>query len=440
MHGILRQTRTYRPKTGGRQRRIATPWRHLWSLGSALSRKGLAGVCRVLLVFLVAMTVAEMAHGKEEIVVGTHLPLSGILSQIGKEQQWAYQRSVEDINAAGGIYVAEYGKKLPVRLLVVDDQSLPAVVVAAVQRLITEEHVDFLLSGHTAVHGVIPGSIIAEIHKTYYHATGSFIQPWLEHKFLWSTLLFVDMEKTAAVPYALWQSLPGSARPKRIALVMEDVYAGLAFGGILRKKAKEFGYAIVYDTTIPSGTTDYRREIAAMQDAQVDAALIYNSVAASAAFVRQVKDSGLPLKFLCGWRGTWPVEFALAMGDAAENVISDGHWSENYPYPGARELGERFRADFGHTSISVGAFYALAQVLWQAIEQAGSLNPALVRHAVLNGTFQTVLGKIDYDQQGVALYPPIAFQWINGRPEVVYPLGQARYPLRSPLSPAPEAR
>jgi len=400
----------------------------------------LAVAALLFLLFLGRTAVAANASERTEIIVGTHLPLTGILSQIGKEQQWAYERSVKDINAAGGIFVAEYEKKLPVRLIILDDQSSPAVVVSVVQRLIAEHRVDFLLSGHTAVHGVIPGCIIAEINQTYYHATGSFIQPWQEHKFLWSTLLFVDMEKTAAVPFELWHSLPAEERPKRIALVMEDVYAGLAFGSVLRKKAAEFGHEVVYDRTIPSGTLDYRGEIKVMQESRVDAALIYNSVADSVTFIRQVKESGLPLKFLCGWRGTWPAEFALAMGEAAENVISDGHWSEDYPYPGAKELGAAYRADFGRPSISVGAFYALAQVLWQAIEQAGSLNPAVVRHQVLNSTFHTVLGPIDYDQKGVGLYPPIAFQWLDGRPEVIYPRNRAKYPVRSPLAPTPGGR
>ena len=213
-------------------------------------------------------------------------------------------------------------------------------------------------------------------------------------------------------------------------------YVGIVSGTCL----SEFGHEVVYDKTIPSGTQDYRGEIEVMKEARVDAALIYNSVADSVTFIRQVKESRLPLKFLCGWRGTWPAEFALTMGEAAENVISDGHWSEDYPYPGAKELGAAYRADFGRPSISVGAFYALAQVLWQAIEQAGSLNPALVRHQVLNSTFQTVTGPIDYDQIGVGLYPPIAFQWIDGRPEVIYPRNRARYAVRSPLSPSPGAR
>lgn len=396
--------------------------------------RGLALTVCLIFVMDTAATAEVPGKGKEAIVVGTHLPLSGILSEIGKEQQWAYEASVRDVNVAGGIYVDDYNRKIPVKLVILDDQSSPSVVVTVVQRLIAEYRVDFLLSGHTAVHGVVPGSIIAEINKTYYHATGSFIQPWQEHNFHWSTLLFVDMAKTAAVPYELWQSLPRSERPKRVALMMEDVYAGLAFGSMLRKKAEEFGYQVVYDKTVASATADYHREIATMKELQVDAVLVYNAVADSVAFIRQVKESHLPLKFLMGWRGTWPAEFGRIMGPDVENVISDGHWSEEYPYAGAKELGAKYRAEFGRPSTSVGAFYALTQVLWQAIEQAGSLNPDLVRHQVLTGTFHTVLGTIAYNLQGIGYYPPLAFQWIDGIPEVVYPLDRATHKVRSPLS------
>ncbi len=217
----------------------------------------------IYMVFIVFFTafqcnaIAGVKSEKREILVGAHLPLSGIMTAIGKAQKWAYEAAVADINKTGGIYVVEYQKKLPVRLLVMDDESDPSVVVSAVETLIKKEKVDFLLSGYTAVYGVIPGCIIAEINKIYYHATSSFIPSWLPHHFTWwSTLLFFGMEQSVTMPFEIWKSLPAEKRPRRPALIMEETYDAMAFGKLFHKKAEKYGYEFVLDASISATNKD----------------------------------------------------------------------------------------------------------------------------------------------------------------------------------------
>lgn len=167
-------------------------------------------------------------EAKKEIVIGTNLPLTGILAMAGAEQQWAYQTAVNDVNKAGGVLVKEYGKKLPVRLIVADDESDPGKAAAAVERLIKLDKVDLLLGGFAAPFGVIPGCITAEKYKKYYHTTICLIPPWLEHKFKWSTLFFFDLVQACAVPFEIWNTLPKDQRPQKPALIMEDTFDGRA--------------------------------------------------------------------------------------------------------------------------------------------------------------------------------------------------------------------
>lgn len=366
----------------------------------------------------------------QEIRVGTHLPLSGILASIGVENRWAYETAVDDINKAGGIYLAAYDRKLPVRLVVLDDESSPSKTVAAVYQLINQENVDFILSGHSAAYGVIPGCIAAERNKVYYHATASFAQPWLAHHFQWSTLLFVDMAALASVPFKLWDTLPLDQRPKRAALIMADTFDGLALGGMFQKKASEYGYRFIMDASLPSDSKDYSTLISKAKKLDVDAILIFASSAECISFIRQMKKNNLNVKYLHGFQGTWPVEFGQVLGRDAQYVVTDGHWSERYKAPGAKELGQRYYRKFHKHSVSIGAFYALAQILWQAIEKAGYLDPALVRQAVLEGEFKTTLGNIDYNSKGVGFYPSPAFQWIDGQQVLIYPFNLADQKLQ----------
>ena len=66
---------------------------------------------------------SAQAADRSEIVIGTNLPMTGMLAGAGKEQKWSYDQAVADINAKGGIFVKEYGKKLPVKLVIADDES-----------------------------------------------------------------------------------------------------------------------------------------------------------------------------------------------------------------------------------------------------------------------------------------------------------------------------
>ncbi|GAB6146096.1 amino acid ABC transporter substrate-binding protein [Desulfocicer niacini] len=370
---------------------------------------------------------------RKEVRIGAHLPLSGISASIGKEIKWAYEAAVADINKTGGIYILEYGKKLPVRLAIKDDASNPSVVVTSVTKLIKQEKVDFLLSGYTAVYGVIPGCVVAETNRIYYHATASFIPPWLAHHFGWSTLLFFDMEQTASMPFEIWHSLPKKKRPIRTAVIMEDTYDGIALNRHLHKKAEKYGYNLILDTYIHVGGKNFASQILKIKQLGVDSIFLFAPLADTIRFIRQMKEHHLSVNYLQGWKGTWPAEFGKILGKDAQNVLSDGHWSKTFPYPGARELGERFHKAFGYDSTVIGTYYALAQILWQAIEKAGTINSAMVRSAVLKNEFNTMMGKTNYDLKGVARYPSLTLQWRNGKQEIIYPFEFATTKLQIPL-------
>src|SRR5512139_2792600 len=61
---------------------------------------------------------------KDKIVVGMSRPLSGWNAKIGDSAyRPVYETFIAEVNAAGGIFVEEYGKKLPIEPLIYDDKS-----------------------------------------------------------------------------------------------------------------------------------------------------------------------------------------------------------------------------------------------------------------------------------------------------------------------------
>jgi len=372
----------------------------------------------------------EKKADKKEILIGTNLPLTGILSMVGIEQRWAYETAVADINKAGGIMVKEYGKKLPVKLVVADDESDPGKAAAAVERLIKVSKVDMLLGGFAAPFGVIPGCITSEKYKKYYHTSICLIPPWLEHKFQWSTLFFFDLEQACSVPYEIWGKLPANEKIQKPALIMEDTFDGRAFAGIFRKLAEKYGYKFVLDEPSAVGAKDYSAQIIKAKSLGVDAILIFGADADCITFVRQMKENDFSVRYMHGWKGTWAGEFSQALGKDAQYILLDGFWSVDFPFPGSKELGERYYAKFKKYSVSVGALYALCQILWQGIEKAGTLDSAKVRQAVLDNEFQTMMGKVKYDKNGVAIFVSTGSQWWDGKQMTVYPFELTNYKIK----------
>ena len=176
---------------------------------------------------------------KKEIVIGTPLPVTGVASQEGNEERWAYEEAVADINAKGGIFVKEYNKKLPVKLIVADIESDPGKGAGAVERLVKVDKVDLLLSSFAA-NFVMPTAIAAEKFKIYYHGNTCFPVVWRGAKLKWSTMFFFELDKGAEVPYQILDTIPAAQRPKNFALLMEDTADGRAFGGGLAEAAKKY--------------------------------------------------------------------------------------------------------------------------------------------------------------------------------------------------------
>jgi substrate-binding family protein len=79
---------------------------------------------------------------------------------------------VEETNAAGGMFVPEAGRKLPVRLLWEDDRSDPDIESAAVSRLIERDRIDVFCSSASAEmqHEALP---ITEAHRVVNLNVGS---------------------------------------------------------------------------------------------------------------------------------------------------------------------------------------------------------------------------------------------------------------------------
>jgi branched-chain amino acid transport system substrate-binding protein len=364
------------------------------------------------------------AAAKTEILVGAINSLTGVNVMTGNQQKWAYERAVFDINAQGGVYVKELGKKLPIRLVFADDKSAAAEGAAAMEKLIKLNKVDFALSSNITPINIAAGTV-AEKYKVFFFITCSWLDQIGDQKFKWCSDFFFSTVTASMSPFDVWKvQKPRAEHPKAIWLMMEDNPDGQGFASGFRGHAKDLGYTIAVDEPYTPGTKDFTPSILKAKAANCDALLWLGFPPDSITLIRQIKEQGLNLKYIHGYKGFWPTEFYQALGKDADYIIHDGFWAETLPYPGCKELGKLFKDTFGMDSVNIGLYYADLWVLKQAVEKAGSLKSAKIRDVMFSGQFTakgTTMGDLKFNDKGLCLTPILALQWMDGKRLPVYP-------------------
>ncbi len=377
-------------------------------------------------------TTAAGAEMGEDIVIGVINSLTGSNVLTGQEQKWAQEKAVADINAKGGIKLAD-GKMHKVVLKYVDDKSQPTEGAAAMEKLIKVDGLKIVMSSNiTPINQA--AAQVAEINEAYYHITSS----WTDEAspdgsfpgfiggmdLKWATDMFESAADSGLVAIGAVNAMDPADRPKNFAVMTENTPDGVGFGDATKAGLEAQGWNVVSYEKFVEGNKDFSSIILKFKQANVDGVVTLIAPTDGITFVKQMKEQNWSPKYLFGYKGFWPVDFYAGLGDDANYIGYDGFWSETLPFPYAKELGQAFQDDHdGNTSVSIGLYYASAQILFAAIERAGSMDPGAVRDEVFNGSFPgTTMGDITYNDQGIADIPFLAFQWAAGGERVVlYP-------------------
>src|SRR6201982_196860 len=100
----------------------------------------------------------------QAIKVGAVVPLAGRYGPGGAQVRAGYEIAVEQINAAGGVTVA--GKKMPIELVLLDDESDATKTVARLETLASQGVVAYLGGFASRLHGA--AASVAEKNKIPY--------------------------------------------------------------------------------------------------------------------------------------------------------------------------------------------------------------------------------------------------------------------------------
>ena len=371
----------------------------------------------------------------EYIEIGASIPLTGKFGSLGSQVKVGYDYAIADINAAGGVMVAEYGKKVPLRLTAYDDESDPTKAVNNLEKVFSEQEVVAYLGGAASgMHAAT--TAIAEKNKVPY--LGVSFAWWNIHqrgyKYLFSPFP-KSPDQARDVYKALNELIPEGERPVKVAVFQEKTDWGNELGGLFKADAKPAGYDIVYYAEYAPGTTDYSTLIQEAKKAEADALLGMPSTPDGMAIIKQMSEPGWTPKFTMLVRGPDAATWGENLGAAGDTVTMFAGWHYGEKFPGIEEINARHQAEFGRPAdILVGPAYSCVQALADAITRAGTLDRNAVRDALAATDMMTVIGPVSFNADGTGNVLNPLVQWQMGKMELVWPLDQATAKL---IYPAP---
>ncbi len=393
------------------------------------------GLCFVFALAL-AWVLPSVSHAADpkEIIVGSPVSRTGPGAPFGIYMEWGYNALVNDINKSGGLYLSKYKKKLPVKLVLYDDESTPEKAVQGVQRLILKDKVHALFSTGNPMN-VIPCGMVAEKEGMPMSAAGVPVQAFLGAKpkdgwkFVWD--LFFDELQMAKLGFQTMDTVKSN---KKVALFTDNTPDGVIQSGLWKKFGPEMGYTIVVDGNFPVGTNDFGDMIRRAKEADADIVMSQMLPPDAIALWKQMKSLGYKPKAAFFEKGGEPVEWWQANGQAAQGTMTMGFWHPSLPYPGAKELKERFEKERGLTySQHIADWYTGGRIMMDAIQRAGSLDPKAINNAMGTTDKLYEIGMVKYNKDHVFAVSTFETQWQNGKVEIVYPAKLATAKLIYPL-------
>lgn len=373
----------------------------------------------------------------EKIVIGNPIALSGANAGAAALTQIpAYDLWVNDVNADGGIYVAEYDAKIPVEILRYDDTSDIGTAVTLVEKLIVEDEVDFLFPPWGTAFNFAIAPIISDYEMPVSGCTvgsNDLVDKAAEFPYFFTLLNQAQAQGTALVEVLVELGI------EDVAVIHHDDLHGIEFAEVVVPQLEAAGIEIKLNKTYPLGTEDLTQLLREVEGEDPDALLAFSYPPETFLMTGNMIEIGYSPDLFFATVGVAfpPYRDAIFSPEIVEGVMGTGVWNPNVPVDGAKDMFDRWVAfhDGGEPDRwASAACYATGEVLQQAIEQAGTLDPVAVRDAMTTGSFETVLGTVTFDNQINYTYPGAVGQWQNGEFEVIGPTDQATV---DPIYPKP---
>ena len=355
------------------------------------------------LIAAAALTVVGIGSASADIKISTVGPMTGQYASFGEQMQRGAEMAVADINAAGGVL----GQK--VELIVEDDACDPKQAVAAANKLVSEG-VAFV-AGHFCSGSSIPASQVYE-EENILQISPASTNPKLTEEGGANVYRVCGRDDQQGI--VAGQFLANTYKGKKVAILHDKTAYGKGLADETKKNMNSSGLQEAMYEAYTAGEKDYSALISKMKAAGIDVFYVGGYHTEAGLMIRQAHEQGYKPQLVSG-DALVTDEYWKITGDAGEGTLMTFS-PDPRKNAAAAPVVQRFRdggyEPEGYTLYTYGAIQAWAQ----AAAQAGSVETDSVIKALNTGQFDTVLGKIGFDDKGDVTAPGyVWYVWKGGK-------------------------
>jgi branched-chain amino acid transport system substrate-binding protein len=389
-------------------------------------------VLEALSVAVLALLVGPALAAAQGIKVGAVVPLTGRYGGGGAQVRAGYEIAVEHINGAGGVSVG--GKKMPIQLTILDDESDATKTVSRMETLAEQGIVAYLGGFGSDLHAA--AASVAEKNKVPYIGVAFALHKIHEQGFRYLFSPFWKSPDIKQYTIDLLNALPAAGRPKAAAIFQEKTDWGREMAAAWVEASKAAGYQVVVNAEYAPGSKDFSDIILKSKGANADMVLGLPSPPDGMTMIKQMKELGYSPKLTMLIRAPDPPVWSKNLGKDGDYVLLAPGWHHGVKAPGVKELNEAHQKKIGRPADPIaGPAYACVQILAAALGKAGSLDRDKVRDAIATTNMTTVIGPVKFRPDGTGIVNAVFVQWLNGKQELVWPKESATAALVYPAPP-----
>lgn len=347
----------------------------------------------------------------DEILIGEYGSMTGNTATFGQSTHKGIQIALEEINQSGLL-----GKK--VRIITEDDQGKPEQAVNAVLKLIQQYHVVALLGEVASSCSIAAGPVCQQNRIPMLSPSSTNPDVTVDKKtgrvfdFIFRACFIDPFQGGVMAKFTV-----NTLKLKKAAMLTDhkqDYSVGLA--RFFKETFAGMGGQIVAEESYQTRDTEFKPQLTNIRAANPDVIFVPGYYTECALIAKQARELGITQPLLGG--DGWDSEVTLKTGGAAvEGAYFSTHYSPDDPRPEVRHFVDKYRALHGAAPDSMAVTgYDAAQLLFDAIQRAGSTDPDAIRAALAaTRDFQGVSGKITMDENHNARKSAVVLQIQEGR-------------------------
>lgn len=365
----------------------------------------------------------DAASAAEDCVVkvGRIVPMTGPLLDMGRETPWLDDNKLKAVNDAGGLKVGDRNCKIEYKIY--DSKGTSSGSGQAATQAILDDKVDVIMAQGTPDTTNAP-SDLCERYKVPCILSNTPVEAWLygpdgkPKTFESSFMFFFSVPDLVTNHIGMIKALPGEFNGT-IGYLYPNDPDGVVFASLFDPAFKKEGWTAVDPGRFGQGLPDFSAIINQFKRARVEVVTGVMAPPDLQSYLQQAAQLGFKPKMYIIDKGTGYPEPMKVLGDFGIDILSVNFWSP--AFPGKSKFGGYDGQGLvdAYQSQNAGKLYspplawsdASYDVLFDALQRAGTTDKAALIKAIGETDIDSVVGHIKFNDQHYSVAPLGGAQW-----------------------------